>query len=79
MTATSAACNALHLLARDGHAVFQRCSRGRDGECEGLHWESGTSKWHELSGIVEEQPVNGAAHSAVNCCAEENLGKMVSE
>ncbi len=59
--------------------MLQRCRRGRDGECEGLHGEGGTGERHELSGVVEEQPVDGATHSAVSSCAEENLGSMVSE
>jgi hypothetical protein len=79
VTATSTASNALHLLARDGHAVFQHRSCSRDGECEGLHGEGGTSKWHELSGVVEEQPIHGATDSAVSNCAEENLGNTVND
>ena len=73
MAASTASCHALLLLARDGHAVFEHCRCGGDSECERLHWEVRAGRGHEFSGVIEQQPVHGAAHSAVSRSAEEDL------
>ena len=79
MAASTASCHALLLLARDGHAVFEHCRCGGDSECERLHWEARARIGHEFSGVIEQQPVDGAAHSAVSRSAEEDLVEIVRE